>query len=203
MHCPMWCCRSGPIFGLTGSTPVSAIHAYTSSQFCHSIFKSIKLECERAPQGRASISSRPSRESENQPSSIEHPKFSPASPYPHRKQHNPPRHPIWNRVRNIADRFIFLRAQIVSPPQTIVKSHHRRILNHCMVKNIYNAKQNRTGIGAILIQQKSSTKTLIISHNSYTNCSDAAQSTDLTDHQKSLLLQAELAKFNKFCQSVR
>ena len=72
MHCPMWCCRSGPIFGLTGSTPVSAIHAYTSTQITHSILKSIKLECERAPQGRASISSRPSRESENQPSSIEH-----------------------------------------------------------------------------------------------------------------------------------
>jgi hypothetical protein len=35
---------------------------------------SLKLECERAPQGRASISSRPSRESENQPSSIEHPR---------------------------------------------------------------------------------------------------------------------------------
>jgi hypothetical protein len=37
---------------------------------------SLKLECERAPQGRASISSRPSRESENQPSSIEHRKSS-------------------------------------------------------------------------------------------------------------------------------
>jgi hypothetical protein len=31
-----------------------------------------------------------------------------------------------------------------------------------MVKNIYNAKQNPSGIGAILIQQKSSTKTLKI-----------------------------------------
>ena len=44
-----------------------------------------------------------------------------------------------------------------------------------MVKNIYNAKQNPTLIGAILIQQKSSTKTLMISHNSYTNCDDDAQ----------------------------
>ena len=44
-----------------------------------------------------------------------------------------------------------------------------------MVKNIYNAKQNRIGIGAILIQQKSSTKTLMISDNSYTNCDDDAQ----------------------------
>ena len=44
-----------------------------------------------------------------------------------------------------------------------------------MVKIIYNAKQNRIGIGAILIQQKSSTKTLMISHNGYTNCDDDAQ----------------------------
>jgi len=44
-----------------------------------------------------------------------------------------------------------------------------------MVKIIYNAKQNPVGIGAILIQQKSSTKTLMISHNSYTNCDDDAQ----------------------------
>jgi hypothetical protein len=41
-----------------------------------------------------------------------------------------------------------------------------------MVKIIYNAKQNPTLIGAILIQQKSSTKTLMISHNSYANCDD-------------------------------
>jgi hypothetical protein len=64
-----------------------------------------------------------------------------------------------------ANRFIFRRAQILS--------HHRRILyhcikpaklgiKHCMVKNIYNAKQNPPLIGAILIQQKSSTKTLKI-----------------------------------------
>jgi hypothetical protein len=43
------------------------------------------------------------------------------------------------------------------------------------VKNIYNAKQNRIGIGAILIQQKSSTKTLMISHNSYTNCDEKSE----------------------------
>jgi hypothetical protein len=41
-----------------------------------------------------------------------------------------------------------------------------------MVKIIYNAKQNPSGIGAILIQQKSSTKTLMISDNSYTNCNE-------------------------------
>jgi len=63
-----------------------------------------------------------------------------------------------------ANRFIFRRAQILSHPQFTA--------DHCMVKNIYNAKQNPVGIGAILIQQKSSTKTLMISHNSYTNCDE-------------------------------
>jgi hypothetical protein len=61
------------------------------------------------------------------------------------------------------------------------------MINHCMVKNIYNAKQNRIGIGAILIQQKSSTMTLMISDNSYTNC-DEKSSKNLaqdgpTDHK--------------------
>jgi hypothetical protein len=54
-----------------------------------------------------------------------------------------------------------------------------------MVKNIYNAKQNPTLIGAILIQQKSFTKSLMISHNSYTNCDDGVskklQSTEPTN----------------------
>ena len=35
-------------------------------------------------------------------------------------------------------------------------------IKHCMVKIIYNAKQNPLRIGAILMQQKSSTKTLKI-----------------------------------------
>jgi hypothetical protein len=50
-----------------------------------------------------------------------------------------------------------------------------------MVKNIYNAKQNHPLIGAILIQQKSSTKTLMISDNSYTNCDEKIKTKDLTD----------------------
>jgi hypothetical protein len=62
------------------------------------------------------------------------------------------------------NRFIFRRALDSKPAKLGLK--------HCMVKNIYNAKQNPVGIGAILIQQKSSTKTLMISHNSYTNCDD-------------------------------
>jgi hypothetical protein len=44
-----------------------------------------------------------------------------------------------------ANRFIFRRAQILSHPQLTAE--------HCMVKNIYNAKQNPSGIGAILRKQ--------------------------------------------------
>jgi len=43
------------------------------------------------------------------------------------------------------NRFIFRRAQILSHPQLTA--------DHCMVKNIYNAKQKLLRIGAILMQQ--------------------------------------------------
>jgi hypothetical protein len=51
-------------------------------------------------------------------------------------------------------RFIFRRALDSKPAKLGLKQ--------CMVEIIYNAKQNPVGIGAILIQQKSSTKTLKI-----------------------------------------